>query len=124
VDGWWLAGVLSGEKGVRRDSEGARKKIDARREQLRKWESFCKELGEKPADVALAWLLHVPGITAPIIGPRTMDQLTASLRALQIKLTPDPMSSRDQIWPPVGVADLQSQNNSPYRLEAPEAYAW
>ena len=124
LDGGLLAGVLSGEKGVRRDSEGARKKIDARREQLRKWESFCKELGEKPADVALAWLLHVPGITAPIIGPRTMDQLTASLRALQIKLTPDPMSSLDQIWPPVGVADLQSQNNSPYRLEAPEAYAW
>jgi aryl-alcohol dehydrogenase-like predicted oxidoreductase len=124
LDGGLLAGVLSGEKGVRRESEGARKKIDARREQLRKWESFCKELGEKPADVALAWVLHVPGITAPIIGPRTLEQLTQSLRAIEIRLTPESMAALDHIWPPVGVAEMQSQSKSPYRLEAPEAYAW
>jgi len=124
LDGGLLAGVLGGEKGVRRDSEGARKKIEARREQLRKWENFCKELGEKPADVALAWLLHIPGVTAPIIGPRTLEQLDQSLRALEIRLSPEAMAALDQIWPPVGVAELQSAGKSPLRLEAPEAYAW
>ena len=124
LDGGLLGGVLSGEKGMRRESEGNRKKIDARREQLKKWEGFCKELGEKPADVALAWVLHVDGITAPIIGPRTMDQLNQSLRALEIKLSPEAMKTLDQIWPPVGVPEMQAQLDKPYRLDAPEAYAW
>src|SRR5206468_8978115 len=115
LDGGLLGGVLGGEKGLRRESEGARKKIDARREQLRKWENLCKELGERPADVALAWLLHVPGVTAPIIGPRTVEQLDQSLRALEIKLSAESMAALDQIWPPVGVADLQAQSQSPFR---------
>jgi aryl-alcohol dehydrogenase-like predicted oxidoreductase len=123
LDGGMLGGVLSGEKGMRRDSEGAKKKVDARREQLQKWEGFCKELGEKPADVALAWMLHIEGVTAPIIGPRTMEQLNQSLRALEIKLSPEAMKALDQIWPPVGVAELQTQDK-PFKYEAPEAYAW
>ncbi len=75
------------------------------------WEAFCKELGEKPADVALAWLLHNPVVTAPIIGPRTMEQLTGSLRALEIKLDDVALKKIDEIWPGPGG-------------EAPEAYAW
>ena len=125
LDGGLLAGVLDGgEKGMRRDSEGIRKRIEQRREQLQRWEDFCKELGEKPADVALAWMLHVPGITAPIIGPRTMDQLRGNVRALEIKLAPEAMAKLDEIWPPVGLPEVQQQSKSPYRLEAPEAYAW
>jgi aryl-alcohol dehydrogenase-like predicted oxidoreductase len=81
------------------------------RPQLEAWEGFCSELGENPADVALAWLLHNPVVTAPIIGPRTMEQLTGSMRALEIKLTDEQLASLDEIWPGPGGP-------------APEAYAW
>jgi aryl-alcohol dehydrogenase-like predicted oxidoreductase len=68
-------------------------------------------MGEQPADVALAWLLHNPVVTAPIIGPRTMEQLEGSLRALAIKLSKGELKRLDEIWPGPGG-------------EAPEAYAW
>jgi len=79
--------------------------------QLKAYEAFCRKLGEKPADVALAWLLHNPVVTAPIIGPRTMEQLEGSLRALKIKLSKKSLERLDEIWPGPGG-------------EAPEAYAW
>ena len=81
------------------------------RTQLEAYEALCKELGEKPADVALAWLLHNPVVTAPIIGPRTMDQLTGSLHTLEMKLSAKILKKLDEIWPGPGG-------------EAPEAYAW
>jgi aryl-alcohol dehydrogenase-like predicted oxidoreductase len=68
-------------------------------------------MGESPADVALAWLLHNPVVTAPIIGPRTMDQFAGSLRALEIPLSDDVLANLNRIWPGPGG-------------EAPEAYAW
>ena len=81
------------------------------RTQLAAYEAFCAELGEKPADVALAWMLANPVVTAPIIGPRTMAQLEESLRALEISLGADALARLDAIWPGPGG-------------EAPEAYAW
>ena len=68
-------------------------------------------MGERPADVALAWLLHQPGVTAPIIGPRTEEQLLGSLRALEIGLSPEVLAMLDGIFPGPGGP-------------APEAYAW
>ena len=68
-------------------------------------------MGEKPSDVALAWLLANPVITAPIIGPRTLEQLENSMRALEINLTEEIIKKLDEIWPGNGG-------------EAPEAYAW
>jgi len=68
-------------------------------------------LGERPADVALAWLLHKPAVTAPIIGPRTESQLLGSMRALQIRLSDDVLEALDMIFPGPGGP-------------APEAYAW
>jgi aryl-alcohol dehydrogenase-like predicted oxidoreductase len=68
-------------------------------------------LGEQPANVALAWLLANPVITAPIIGPRTTEQLIDSMQAFNIKLSPTEMMKLDEIWPGPGG-------------EAPEAYAW
>ena len=59
-------------------------------------------MGEEPADVALAWLLANPVVTAPIIGPRTMEQLTGSLRPLEIKLNKEQMDKLDEIWPGPG----------------------
>lgn len=124
LEGGLLGGVLGDEKGARRDNDKVRERVQHRRAQFEKWEGFCKELGEKPADVALAWMLHVPGITAPIIGPRTMEQLKGNLHALEIKLAPEQMRTLDDIWPPAGVPEIQRDNKNPFRLEAPEAYAW
>ncbi|MGZ8620558.1 MAG: aldo/keto reductase, partial [Actinomycetota bacterium] len=81
------------------------------RDRIEVYEAFCKELGEQPADVALAWLLANPVVTAPIIGPRTLAQLDGSLRALELTLDEGAMSKLDEIFPGPGGA-------------APEAYAW
>jgi aryl-alcohol dehydrogenase-like predicted oxidoreductase len=109
--GGLLGGVLQKIKKGRRASEDTKKKIEEKRPKLAAWEKFCKEMGEKPADVALAWLLHNPVVTAPIIGPRTLEQLTGSLRALEIKLNKTASKKLDEIFPGPGG-------------EAPEAYAW
>lgn len=107
--GGLLGGILAKEaEGKRRFSDQDR--LDKYRPQLEQYEAFCQEIGEAPADVALAWLLLQPSVTAPIIGPRTMEQLTGSLRALAIKLTEEQLKHLDDIWPPRGMA--------------PEAYAW
>jgi aryl-alcohol dehydrogenase-like predicted oxidoreductase len=109
--GGLLGGVLQKIKEGRRASKDTQKEIEKKRAKLEAWEKFCKEMGEKPADVALAWLLHNPAVTAPIIGPRTMEQLTGSLRALKVKLNKAALTKLDEIWPGPGG-------------EAPEAYAW
>ncbi|HQY89131.1 MAG TPA: aldo/keto reductase [Tepidisphaeraceae bacterium] len=118
-----LAGALNKATTGRRAQEGMQKRIDKERPRLEKWEGFCKELGEKPADVALAWMLHNPIVTSPIIGPRTMEQLEGSLRALDIKLSDDHLKSIDRIWPgPKGPSD---EGTSDWKKQAaPEAYAW
>lgn len=109
--GGLLGGVLQKLKEGRRAEEGVQKKIEEKRPKLVAWEAFCKKLGERPADVALAWVLHNPAVTAPIIGPRTMEQLTGPMRALKIKLKKDQLKQLDEIWPGPGGT-------------APEAYAW
>ncbi|MBZ0292843.1 MAG: aldo/keto reductase [Anaerolineae bacterium] len=109
--GGLLGGVLQKIEEGRRANENMQKRIDKNRPQIEAYENFCKEMGEKPADVALAWLLHNPVVTAPIIGPRTMDQLTGSERALEITFTDEQLKKLDEIWPGPGGA-------------APEAYAW
>jgi aryl-alcohol dehydrogenase-like predicted oxidoreductase len=106
-----LGGALQKFKEGRRAEKDRQEDIVKYRPQLEAWEKFCQELGEKPADVALAWLLANPAVTAPIIGPRTMEQLTGALRALEIKLDEAAMKNLDEIWPGPGGT-------------APEAYAW
>jgi aryl-alcohol dehydrogenase-like predicted oxidoreductase len=109
--GGLLGGVLNGSTEGRRADASMRKRVEDVRPQLEAYEAFCDELGEQPADVALAWLLHQPAVTAPIIGPRTRDQLNASQRALDVDLSDDALRRLDEIWPGPGG-------------EAPEAYAW
>jgi aryl-alcohol dehydrogenase-like predicted oxidoreductase len=111
LGGGILGGVLEKASEGRRTSENVQKKLEKQRPKVEAYEAFCKQLGEKPADVALAWLLHNPAVTAPIIGPRTQAQLTGSLRALEIKLDAESLKKLDEIWPGPGG-------------EAPEAYAW
>lgn len=106
-----LGGVLHGAADGRRASETAQKLLAKHRPRIEQWEALCHELGEKPADVALAWLLANPLVTAPIIGPRTMEQLTGSLRALELKLDEAVLRRLDGIFPGPGGP-------------APEAYSW
>src|SRR5213595_3749340 len=109
--GGLLGGALQKAKEGRRASERLQKSVERHRAQLETYEPFCRELGASPADVALAWLLANPAVSAPIIGPRTMEQLTGSLRALEITLSAEQLARLDRIWPGPGG-------------EAPEAYAW
>ena len=60
--------------------------------------------------VALAWLLHQPAVTAPIVGPRTQEQLDSAVRALDVHLDEKALARLDEIFPG-------------YRT-APEHYAW
>jgi aryl-alcohol dehydrogenase-like predicted oxidoreductase len=94
----------------RRADEGMKAAVDWLRPKIDAWEKLCSEFGERPADVALAWLLANPVVTAPIIGPRTMAQFEGSLRSLGIDLDAEVLGKLDQIFPGPG--------------SAPEAYAW
>jgi len=105
-----LGGLAKAGEG-RRGGEMAQRAVEKNRARLERYEAFCQELGEKPADVALAWLLANPAVTAPIVGPRTEEQLAGALRALEIKLDDAAMKRLDEIFPGPGGA-------------APEAYAW
>jgi len=111
LGGGLLGGILRKLAEGRRASDRIQKALQKQRPKLEAYEALCRELGEQPADIAVAWLLHNPAVTAPIIGPRTMEQLTGSLRALEIKLSADALAKLDQIFPGPGG-------------QAPEAYAW
>jgi aryl-alcohol dehydrogenase-like predicted oxidoreductase len=111
LDGGLLGGVLGEDPGDRRAGEGIQKRLAERRTSVEHYEDLCRRIGERPADVALAWLLANPAVTSPIIGPRLLDQLESSLRALEIRLDDDTVKELDEIWPGPGGA-------------APEAYAW
>jgi aryl-alcohol dehydrogenase-like predicted oxidoreductase len=108
-----LAGRTFEDKSGRRGINYIQKLEQSQVTAFQQWESLCKELGEEPANVALAWLLHQDGVTAPIIGPRTIQQLEGSPRALEIKLPPEVLKRLDVIFPPIGKGG-----------PAPEAYAW
>ncbi len=97
LGGGMLGGVLDKPSEGRR--AGMSERIEENRESLEKWENLCRELGEQPADVALAWLLHNPVVTAPIIGPRTMEQLEGALRAPEIELSDETLKRIDEIFP-------------------------
>ena len=111
LGGGLLGGVLQKVAEGRRADARMQERIEKHRAQLEAYEGFCREIGERPADVALAWLLQQPAVTAPIIGPRTLDQLNDSLRALEITLNDEALARLDAIWPGPGGP-------------APEAYAW
>jgi len=106
-----LAGISGKQDKGRRGEESVSKNMVKYADQISRYEEFCQQIGEEPADVALAWLLANPVVTAPIIGPRTMEQLTGSLRPLEIKLNKEQMDKLDEIWPGPGG-------------ESPEAFAW
>jgi len=111
LGGGALGGALAKAKEGRRAQDQTAKKIEKLRPKLESYEKFCKDLGEEPANIALAWLLSNKTVTAPIIGPRTIAQLDSALRALEIDMKPEILQRLDQIFPGPGGP-------------APEAYAW
>lgn len=60
----------------------------------------AQEQGVKPAQVALAWLLQKPGITAPIVGTSKMSQLEEAVAATKIKLTTEQMKRIEEPYRP------------------------
>lgn len=111
LNGGLLGGVLRTEHDGGRRAEGRSAEALARhREQIGLYEDFAAELGHAPGDVALAWLLSRPAVTAPIVGPRTQEQLDAALRAVDVVLDADALARLDKIFPG--------------HKTAPEDYAW
>jgi len=111
LGGGLLGGALAKAQAGRRMGENFEKEVEKNRGKLEKYEAFCRELGYPPGEVALAWLLHNPIVTAPIIGPRTLEQLESAVRAAEIALDAEALKKLDEIFPGPGG-------------EAPKAYAW
>jgi aryl-alcohol dehydrogenase-like predicted oxidoreductase len=110
LGGGLLAGSIAEATEGRRSDGGMKAANEWLRDTIEAWDKLCVELGERPADVALAWLLSNPIVTAPIVGPRTMEQFEGSLRSLDIDLDGEVLKRIDEIFPGPG--------------SAPEAYAW
>jgi len=109
--GGLLGGVLRKIEKGRSASPHMAAELEKHRPKIERYEAFCAELGEEPADVALAWLLRQQAVTGPIIGPRTIEQLNGSIRSLEIDLDEKALATLDEIFPGPGGP-------------APEAYAW
>jgi aryl-alcohol dehydrogenase-like predicted oxidoreductase len=111
LNGGLLGGVIRKEReGSRRTSGRSQDSIEKYRHQLERYEDLCAELAEEPAHVGLAWLLTRPAVTAPIVGPRTIEQLDGALHALEVELDEKTLSRLDEIFPG--------------HRTAPEDYAW
>jgi aryl-alcohol dehydrogenase-like predicted oxidoreductase len=85
-------------------------RVEAHRHQLEAYEGLCRELGAKPAAVAVAWLLQNPVVSAAIVGAMTIEELRLDLDALSVQLDAEVVQRLDRIWPGRG--------------EVPQAYAW
>ena len=99
LHGGLLGGILKKQDSKRRLEGRSKEFFDAKRPQIEKYEAFCESLGHEPADVALAWLLAQPAVAAPIIGPRTQDQVVRSLQALAVTLSAADLATLDEIFP-------------------------
>lgn len=109
--GGLLGGALEKYESGRRSNPDFVKMVEDNREKLQAYEDLCREIGHPPGEVALAWLLHNPVVTAPIIGPRTIEQLESAVKATEIVLDEATLARLDEIFPGPGG-------------EAPKAYAW
>jgi aryl-alcohol dehydrogenase-like predicted oxidoreductase len=111
MGGGILCGVLDDEYSGRRNREPLKKSVEKLKPQIKAYEDLSKEIGLKPADLALAWVLSNPVVTSPIVGPRTVEQLESNCKVLDDRLDKSLIDKLDEIWPGPG-------------NQAPEAYAW
>lgn len=106
-----LGGVVNVQgEGVRTISDTGKRRLSEHRAQIERYEQLCTELGVAPALAALRWLLQREGVTAPIIGPRTLEQLDQALGVLDIELDEAAVARLDEVFPGPG--------------PAPESFAW
>ncbi|MGC0339876.1 aryl-alcohol dehydrogenase-like predicted oxidoreductase [Streptomyces sp. SLBN-8D4] len=113
LHGGLLGGVIKKEaEGGRRASGRAADTLadPAARARLQSYEDLLEKHGLEPGEVALAWLLTRPGVTGPIVGPRTAEQLASAIRAVELELSEDVLTGLDEIFPGPG--------------PSPEAFAW
>ncbi|BDZ50402.1 oxidoreductase [Frondihabitans sucicola] len=111
LNGGILGGIVGKEQeGKRRLTGRSKEFVDAHRDQLESYENLAKELGHAPGELALAWLLHQPGVTGPITGPRTMEQWDSAVASVDITLDQSALDRLDALFP----------GHKP----APEDYAW
>jgi aryl-alcohol dehydrogenase-like predicted oxidoreductase len=113
LQGGLLGGVIKKEaQGGRRASGRTAQALDdqAIRAQIQAYEDLVDKHGQKPGEVALAWLLTRPGVTGPIVGPRTAEQLESAVRAAGLDLDEELLTGLDEIFPGPG--------------PSPEAFAW
>ncbi len=111
LQGGLLGGMIRKEReGHRRTSGRAQESLGAHREQIEQYEDLCEQIGHEPAEVGLAWLLTRPAVTAPIVGPRTIDQLDSAVAAQQLTLDQSTLDRLDEIFPGYQTS--------------PEGYAW
>ncbi|GAA0914503.1 aldo/keto reductase [Streptomyces thermoalcalitolerans] len=113
LHGGLLGGVIRKEaEGVRRVSGRAAEALgdESLRSRLQRYEDLLDKHGLEPGEVALAWLLSRPGVTGPIVGPRTVEQLESALRAVELELSEELLAELDEIFPGPG--------------PSPEAFAW
>jgi aryl-alcohol dehydrogenase-like predicted oxidoreductase len=111
LQGGLLGGVIRKQNEGKRRLEGrAAESLAEHHDQLEQWEDFADELGHEPGDIALAWLLHQPAVTAPIVGPRIQSQLDSAIRAVDVKLDDAALARINEIFPG--------------KKPAPEQYAW
>jgi aryl-alcohol dehydrogenase-like predicted oxidoreductase len=111
LGGGILGGALEKHTSGRRKDEGFQKDVEKNKAKLERYEGLCRKIGAEPSTVALAWLLHNPIVTAPIIGPRTVKQLEQAVAATDLELDDEVLKELDAIFPGPGG-------------EAPKAYAW
>ena len=113
LHGGLLGGVLKKQSEGGRRTSGRAAEVLAdpqQRQQIQAYEDLAAKHGIPPGELALAWLLHQPGVTGPIIGPRVADQLASALRAVEHTLDEELLAELDRIFPGPG--------------PSPEAFAW
>ena len=93
-----LGGILRKEQEGRSADESTQSRLARIRPAIEEFEALADELGEHPSNVGLAWLLHQPGVTGPIVGPRTIAQFEESLRVVgYLPRRGDPGSARQAL---------------------------
>jgi aryl-alcohol dehydrogenase-like predicted oxidoreductase len=78
----------------------ARRKAEGVYDVVEGIEPLALEKGCTLAQFSLAWCVGQPGVTSPIIGPRTMEQLEDNLGALEVEITAEDGATIDELVPP------------------------
>ncbi|MCT4356820.1 aldo/keto reductase [Streptomyces sp. Je 1-79] len=113
LHGGLLGGVIKKQvEGGRRASGRAADSLadTSVRARIQAYEDLLDKHGVEPGEAALAWLLTRPGVTGPIVGPRTAEQLESALRAVELELSEELLAGLDEVFPGPG--------------PSPEAFAW